>query len=160
MRKLGMVFGIIVYFLFVGVGSMPFAFAVQGNLSLSNKEIIERLAKLQEGQKGLNRRMGDVNKRIDDVNKRIDDVNKRIDDVKDDLGKRIDDVNKGVDDVRDDLSKKIDDVQDELRGDIANLRDELRGDIANLRDIVYIVLGGIIALIGFVISSNKQDEGA
>lgn len=93
-------------------GLSKFAFAVQADISLTGKEIIERLARLEEGQKTLN-------KRIDDQGKRIDDL------------------------------------REELKGYIEGFRNELKGDIAELRNIVYIVLAGIIALIGFVIWDRR-----
>jgi len=64
-------------------------------LYLSSKEIIERLTRLEEGQKALN--------------KRIDDV-----------------------------------------------RDELKGDINDLKSLVYVLLGGIIALIAIVIWDRRS----
>jgi len=99
---------IIAVFLLMVLGLYTFVFASQGDLSLSNKEIIERLARLEEGQKGLN--------------KRIDDQGKRIDDLK-----------------------------SELKGDIG----ELGNRINDLRSLVYVVLAGIIALIGFVIWDRR-----
>ncbi len=39
-----------------------------------DQEIIERLIKLEEGQKALNQRFDDINGRFDDVNRRIDDL--------------------------------------------------------------------------------------
>ncbi len=94
-------FVIMALFLLIAVGLSTFSFAAEGSLSLSDKEIIEKLARLEEGQKGLN-------KRIDGVNKRIDDV-----------------------------------------------RNELKGDIADLKSLVYVILAGIIALIGFVIWDRR-----
>ena len=92
---------IIALFLLIAVGLSTFTFAAEGGLSLSDKEIIEKLARLEEGQKGLN-------KRIDDVNKRIDDVG-----------------------------------------------NELKEDIGDLKSLVYLILAGIIALIGFVIWDRR-----
>lgn len=40
-------------------------YAQDGKLSISGKEIIEKLARLEEGQKSLNKRIDDVNKGID-----------------------------------------------------------------------------------------------
>ncbi len=54
------------------VGTIETVLAYQKTASLTDKEIIERLTRLEEGQKGLNKRFDDVNKRFDDVNKRID----------------------------------------------------------------------------------------
>ena len=101
---------IALFLLLIGLSS--YSFAAEGGLALSNKEIIEKLSRLEEGQKGLN-------KRIDDQGKRIDDL------------------------------------RSELKGDIADLRSELKGDIADLRSLVYLVLAGIIALIGFVIWDRR-----
>ena len=67
-----------------------------------------------------------INQRFDDVNKRFDDVNRRFDDV----NKRFDDVNKRIDD----------------------LREEVKG----LRDLLYVVIGGIFVLIGFVIWDRRS----
>ena len=56
-----------------------------GAVSLE-EEIIERLirleVKLEEGQKAMNQRFGDMNGRFDDMNGRFDDMNHRIDDLK------------------------------------------------------------------------------
>jgi len=98
-------FVIMALFLLIAVGLCTFSFAAEGSLSLSDKEIIEKLARLEEGQKGLNRR--------------------------------------------------IDDVRNELSGDIEGLRNELKGDIADLKSLVYVILAGIIALIGFVIWDRR-----
>lgn len=56
-------------------------FAVDVAPRISDREIVERLTRLEEGQKAIQQRFDDVNKRFDDVNKRFDDVNKRFDDV-------------------------------------------------------------------------------
>jgi hypothetical protein len=103
---------IMALFLLIVVGLSTFTFAVQENLSLSEKEIIEKLARLEEGQKGLN--------------------------------------------------KRIDDLRGELKGDIDGLRSELKGNIGelgnridDLRSLIYVVLAGIIALIGFVIWDRR-----
>jgi hypothetical protein len=51
---------IMVLFLLIVVGLSTFTFAAQENLSLSEKEIIEKSARLEEGQKGLNKRINDL----------------------------------------------------------------------------------------------------
>jgi len=48
-------------------------------ITISAREIVERLTRLEEGQKALNQRFDDMNKRFDDMNKRFDDMNKRFD---------------------------------------------------------------------------------
>lgn len=74
----------------------PCVFAVEVAPRISDREIIEGLAELREGQKSANRRFDDVNQRFDDVNKRFDDVNKRFDDV----NKRFDDMNRRFDTIQ------------------------------------------------------------
>ena len=44
-----------------------FAQDTAGRLSVTDREIIERLTRLEEGQKALNRRMDDMGKRIDSL---------------------------------------------------------------------------------------------
>ncbi len=100
-------------FLFVLIGS---AVAVERTVEISDREIVERLTRLEEGQKGLN-------ERIDDLN---DNLSKRIDDVNDNLSKRIDDLN-------DNLSKRIDAIQ----------------------GLMWVLLAGMFALIGFVIWDRR-----
>ena len=122
-----------------------FASASQGNLSLSDKEIIEKLMRLEEGQKSLS-------KRIDDVN---ESLNKRIDDLRSEL--------KGeIQGLRSEMKGEIQGLRSELKGDIHGLRSELKGDIGqlgdridDLRNLMYVVLAGIIALIGFVIWDRR-----
>ena len=91
------------------VGFLGVAFpvlGVEGNLTISDREIIERLTRLEEGQKA--------------------------------------------------LKQRFDDLRMELKGDIQNLRSELKGDIQDLRALLYVVLGGMIALIGFVIWDRRS----
>ena len=96
-------------FLLIGGFSYPAAAA-----SL-NEDIIEKLIRLEEGQKALNARFDDVNGRFNDVNGRFNDVNRRIDDVKCSLGGRIDD----------------------------------------LKGLLYVILAGMFALVGFVIWDRR-----
>jgi len=51
---------------------------VETSPRISDKEIVERLTRLEEGQRNIDKRFDDVNKRIDDVNKRIDDLRTEI----------------------------------------------------------------------------------
>src|ERR1700704_5829276 len=79
------------------------ALAQKQEAPITNREIVERLTRLEEGQKTLALRLEEVNtglnKRIDEVNinlsKRIEDVNtnvnKRIDDLRAEMNRRFDD---------------------------------------------------------------------
>ncbi len=61
---------------------MPFASqAIEVAPRITDREIVERLTRLEEGQKALAQRFDDVNRRFDDVNRRFDDVNQRITDL-------------------------------------------------------------------------------
>ena len=97
-----------------GLSCLCFA-GERAGISVSDKEIVEKLIALQEGQKAVDKRFDDLNKRIDDLNKRIDDLNKRIDD----------------------------------------LRAEIKSDIGDLRGLLYVILTGMMALIGFVLWDRR-----
>ena len=60
------------------------ASAVKKVPRITDKEIIERLTRLEEGQRAINRRIdgleSSLNRRIDDVNKRIDDLRAEMND--------------------------------------------------------------------------------
>jgi len=69
-----------VIFIIVAVWLSPLlANAVQVAPRITDREIVERLTRLEEGQKALNKRIDDVNKRIDGLERSL---NKRIDDLR------------------------------------------------------------------------------
>ncbi|MBF0428353.1 MAG: hypothetical protein HQL94_05475 [Magnetococcales bacterium] len=100
------------------------AFALEVAPRLTDREIIESLTELKQGQKNLEKHMDDMqqnlSKRIEEVNlslnKRIDEVNlnlnKRIDEMYQNLDKRIDEgnqnLNKRLDELRMDFNKRMD----------------------------------------------------
>jgi hypothetical protein len=90
------------------MGFAGYGFAAEGDISTSGKEIVVKLAKLEEGQNGLNRRI-------------------------------------------DDQGKRIDDLRSELKGDIQALGNRMN----DLKNLMYVVLAGIFALIGFVIWDRR-----
>jgi len=55
--------------------SIPYTYAIEPAQRITDREIIERLTRLEEGQKALNQRFDDLK---DDMNRRFDDVNRRI----------------------------------------------------------------------------------
>jgi chaperonin cofactor prefoldin len=76
-------------------------------------DVLERLARLEEGQKMIieimNKRFEDINKRFEDINKRFEDINKRFEDINrrfEDINKRFEDVNKRFED----LNKRFEDI--------------------------------------------------
>ena len=80
--KKAIIFNILLWMIIIPLFATS-AIAVQTAPRISDREIIEKLAKLEEGQKSIDKRFDDVNKRFDDVNRRFDDmnnfVNKRFD---------------------------------------------------------------------------------
>ena len=93
--------GFIIFILVLVVISPLWAKSIQVAPRISDREIVERLTRLEEGQKALNKRIDDVNKRIDDVNKRIDalerSLNKRIDDLRAEMNARFAAMDKRLD---------------------------------------------------------------
>jgi|SaaInl8_200m_RNA_FD_contig_121_169501_length_5281_multi_5_in_0_out_0_1 predicted PurR-regulated permease PerM len=55
------------------------SWAVETAPRISDREIIESLAALKQGQKDLNSRFGDINNRFEDINNRFEDINTRLD---------------------------------------------------------------------------------
>ncbi len=64
---------------------------------ISDREIVERLTRLEEGQKALNQRITDLqqtmDQRITDTNQRITDMNQRITDLQQTMDQRFADLN-------------------------------------------------------------------
>ncbi len=61
------------------------AAAVEKAPRITDREIVERLTRLEEGQKALNKRFDDVNRRIDDLRA---EMNGRIDDLRAEMNGR------------------------------------------------------------------------
>ncbi len=75
-----------VIFIIVAVWLSPLlASAVQVAPRITDREIVERLTRLEEGQRALNKRIDDVNKRIDGLERSL---NKRIDDLRVEMNDR------------------------------------------------------------------------
>lgn len=102
------------------------------DIGLTDKEIIERLVRLEEGQASLNKRFEEgfasLNKRIDDSNVNL---NKRIDELNVSLNKRIDELNVS-------LNKKIDELREFMLWGFG------------------ITFAGIFSLVGFVIWDRRS----
>ena len=64
---------------------------------ITDKEIVERLTRLEEGQKT-------ISKRIDDLDAKL---NKRIDDLRAEMNSKFDTVNKRIDDLRAEMNSRF-----------------------------------------------------
>ncbi|WP_022671347.1 hypothetical protein [Hippea alviniae] len=117
MKRLSVFVGVVIFLMFAFMSS---SFAYQKTLGLTDREIVEKLTKLEEGQKALQKEMeirfNDINKRFDDVNKRFDDINRRFGDI----NRRFDDVNRRFDDLNRSVNKRFDDMNNRLNT-ISNL---------------------------------------
>lgn len=69
MRKI-----IIIVCLIIGILIPSMLIAVERAPRISDREIVERLTRLEEGQKNIEMRFDDVNRRFDDINRRFDDL--------------------------------------------------------------------------------------
>ena len=87
-------------------------YAVKVAPRITDREIVEKLTRIEAGQAAINQRINDVNKRIDDVNRRIDDLNKKFSQRFDDVNKRIDDLDKKLSQRIDDTNQRISDLYD------------------------------------------------
>ena len=75
-------------------------YAIKVAPRITDREIVEKLTRLEAGQAALNQRISDINNQL---NQRIDDLDKklsqRINDLDKKLNQRIDDVNRRIDDL-------------------------------------------------------------
>ncbi len=114
------------------------ASAVERAPRITDREIVERLTRLEEGQKALNKRFDSVNKRFDDVNRRFDDVNKRIDDL------------------RAEMNGRIDGLRAEMNGRFNDLRAEMNGRFDTLERMFGFFIAISLVILGFVLRMQWQ----
>ncbi|MBW2310177.1 MAG: hypothetical protein JRF35_03760 [Deltaproteobacteria bacterium] len=76
---------IIITGLIIGLFTPSLLIAVERAPRISDKEIVERLTRLEEGQKNLEKRFDDLRS---EINSRFDDVNRRIDDLRSEMNGR------------------------------------------------------------------------
>ncbi|MBI3245903.1 MAG: hypothetical protein HYZ50_05295 [Deltaproteobacteria bacterium] len=128
---------ITIFALLLGLVPTP-GWSIETAPRISDREIIERLTRLEEGQKALLQRFDALDKRIDGLDKRIDSLEKRIDG----LDKRIDEVNRSLGQRIDSLSQRIEEVNRSL-GQIM-----LWG--------FGVLFSGMLALVGFILWDRRS----
>jgi len=113
---------------------------------ITDREIVERLTRLEEGQKA-------IGKRIDDLRA---EMNGRIDDLRAEMNGRIDDL-------RAEMNGRIDDLGAEMNGRIDDLRAEMNGRFQAMDkrfDTLQRMLGFFITIslviLGFVLRMQWQ----
>jgi TolA-binding protein len=118
------------------------SFSVDVAPRITDREIVEKLTRLEEGIKAVNQRIDDVNRtleqRIDDTNRRIDDTNHRIEELQKALSQRIDDTNRRIDELKQDLGQRIDELRQTLLWGIG------------------ITFAGMFSLVGFVLWDRRS----
>ncbi len=145
------------------------ALAVDVAPRISDREIIEGLSELKQGNRDLNDRIGDLNQslnlrisdtnqRIDDTNQRIDDTNRRIDDLSQSVSKRFDDLTQSMNIRFNDLQQNMNQrfaVNDQRFMAIEQRFDGLQNLIIALFSSVMAL---IIMLIGYMIWDRKTAQ--
>jgi len=152
MKKFLMIF-IILFLLLISSFSL---FAIEVSPRISDKEIIERLTKLEEGQKELRK---EVNKNFKILNTRIDDLDKklnsRIDDLDKKLNSRINDLDKKLSGRINDLDKKlsgrINDLDKKLNKRIDDLRFEMNNNFKTLQWMLGLFTTLFLVIVGFIL---------
>ncbi len=130
------------------------ASAVEVAPRITDREIIEGLSVLKQGNQDINKRIDDVNNRIDDltqsVNKRFDDVNRRIDDLKHTMDQRFDDVNQRFDDI----NQRFTGIDQRF----LSLEQRIDGMQSGLQNLIVALFGSVMALIIMLIGYIAWDR--
>jgi len=94
--------------LFLGALSVAQAFAVETAPRISDREIIEKLSKLETGQAGLKQQINDQKISLQQqINDQKISLQQQINDLKDSTNRRFDDMNRRFDD----MNKRFDTLQ-------------------------------------------------
>ncbi len=142
--------------------SSQVAYTLERIPKIMNKDIIEKLVKLEEGQKSLEQefktQIGNINGRIDDLDRKL---NKRIDDLRKEMNGRFNDVNARIDDVNarfHDVNARIDDLRKEMKNRfhdvnarIDDLRKEMNAQFNTLQWMFGLFIGISIIILAFVL---------
>ena len=121
--------------------SMEFAYAYETAPRISDKEIIESLTELKQGQKNMNQTF---NQRIEDMtqrfNKRFEDMNRRLEDMNQSFNQRLEDMNQSFNQRFEDMSRRFEDMHNLILTLFAS------------------VMALVVALIGYMIWDRKTAQ--
>ncbi len=85
---------------------------------ISDREIVEKLSRLEEGQKKLESRLDDLrsetNSRFESVDKRFDAMDKRLDELRSEMSSRFESMDKRFDDLRSGINSRFSDLRSEM----------------------------------------------
>jgi len=172
-----------ILFLAICFGAVPMALAVDVAPRISDREIIEGLTVLKQGNQAINTRLDDLNKRFDDMNKRFDDMNKRFDNMNqnvnqrfadinkrfDDMNKRFDNMNQNVNQRFTDINKRFDNMSQtvnqrftDMNQRFDNMSQTVNQRFADLQNLIVALFGSVMALIimliGYMIWDRKTAQ--
>lgn len=141
------------------------AFAVDAAPHITDWEIVEKLTRLEEGQKKSEEGMQTVdkglNKRIDDLrsemNGRFEGVNKRIDDLHSEMNSRFEVVNKRIDDLHSEMNRRFEGV-DRRFEDVNHRFDTLQWMLGLFITIALVIFGFILRLMWLMHRKQAQME--
>ncbi|MBI3798922.1 MAG: hypothetical protein HY268_18400 [Deltaproteobacteria bacterium] len=116
-----------------------YVFAREQEVTITSREVVERLTRLEEGQKALTKRLEEVNTTL----------NKRIDDLRAEMNQRFDDVSQrfvGVNQRFDDVNRRFDDVNNRFAG--VNQRfDDVNNRFNDIMTLLQIIISTLVALV-------------
>ena len=143
-------YGVLIAFLLTWVATPVRAVEVAPRIS--DREIIESLAELKAGQKGINQRIDGLDKRIDGLDKRIDGL--RVE-LKQDNKNLREELKKDNKDLQEEIKKNNKDLREELKQNSQILRAEIDSKFSVLIQLFIAILAMICALIGFIIWDRR-----
>lgn len=116
---------------------------------ITDREIVEKLTRLEEGQKTLGQRIEDTNRRLVEgfkaLNQRIDDTNRRMEEGFKALSQRVDETNRRIDET----NRRIDELKQDLGQRINELREMMLWGFG-------VLFSGMLALVGFVLWDRRS----
>ena len=116
------------------------AFCYQKTMTLTDREIIERLTRLEEGQKALQKEQRLLR---EEMNKRFDEMNKRFEERFDAIDRRFEEMNRRFEERFDEMNKRFEQRFDEM--------DKRITDLVHTANTMMVVFGGlVVAMMGLV----------
>ena len=120
------------------------AFCYQKTMTLTDREIIERLTRLEEGQKAIK----------EEMNRRFDEMNKRFEERFEAIDKRFDEMNKRFEDRFEEMNRRFEERFDEMNRRFEQRFDEMDKritDLVHTANTMMVVFGGlVVAMMGLV----------
>lgn len=145
----------------LGINSL----AVGEELALSTKEVVERLIRVEEGQKTLEKGqkvLEEGQKVLEKGQRELSDRLIKVEEGQKELSARLTKVEEGQKELASELTKvkegqiKIEGGQEALLVKFDEWQKGINKRIDDLKDLIYVLLAGILALIGFVLWDRRS----